>query len=108
MDFLLPDPRLLFRSFRVRFEEFYEVDFLKDFDEQVEFHTGVSNLHRLETAIIKTKKVALIGFTGKITYLIDKQAPPDLVYQMNLLADYAFFCGAGRKTTAGMGQTVRG
>jgi CRISPR/Cas system endoribonuclease Cas6 (RAMP superfamily) len=26
---------------------------------------------------------------------------------MNLLADFAFFCGTGKKTTVGMGQTVR-
>ncbi|PIE35701.1 CRISPR-associated endoribonuclease Cas6 [candidate division KSB3 bacterium] len=108
VDFLLPDPRLVFRSYRVRLEEMNgTVRFPADFDEQVEFYTGISNLKRLETAIIKTKKVKLIGFTGRITYMIDKQAPPDLVYQMNLLADYAFFCGTGRKTTVGMGQTVR-
>ena len=108
VDFPLPDPRLVFRSYRKRFEEFfYQVAFLPDFDEQVEFYTGIADLYRLQTAKIKTKKVPLIGFTGKVTYYIDRQAPPDLVYQMNLLADYAFFCGTGRKTTVGMGQTVR-
>ena len=107
IDFPLPDPRLVFRSFRTRFEEFCEVDFPEDFDQQVEYNTGIANLQRLETAIIKTKRVKLIGFTGRVTYQIAKQAPPDLVFQMNLLTDYAFFCGTGKKTTVGMGQTVR-
>ncbi len=107
VDFPMPDPRLVFRSFRKRFEDFFQVDFLPDFDEQVEFYTGIADLYRLQTARIKTKKVPLIGFTGKVSYYIDRKAPPDLIFQMNLLADYAFFCGTGRKTTVGMGQTVR-
>jgi len=106
MDFLLPDPRLVFRSYRKRFEEFYSVAFLADFEEQVEYHTGISNLKRLQTEIIKTKRIPLLGFTGRVTYEIDRKASPDLIFQMNLLAEYAFFCGTGRKTTMGMGQTV--
>ena len=78
-----------------------------DFDQQVEYYTGIADMYRLQTAGIRTKRVQLIGFTGKVTYYIDHKAPPDLVFQMNLLADYAFFCGTGRKTTIGMGQTVR-
>jgi CRISPR-associated endoribonuclease Cas6 len=107
VDFPMPDPRLVFRNYRTRFEEFAQIAFLSDFDAQVEFYTGVARLHRLETTTIRTKKVSLVGFTGSVTYFIDKKAPPDLVFQMNLLADFAFFCGTGRKTTVGMGVTVR-
>ena len=62
-----------------------------------------------ETGSLREKRQTLSphGFTGKVSYYIDKKAPPDLVFQMNLLADYTFFCGTGRKTTVGMGQTVR-
>jgi len=107
VDFPLPDPRLVFRSYRKRFEEFYQIAFLPDFDEQVEFYTGIHRIDGLRTNLIKTKRVQLGGFTGEVTYIIDKKAPPDLAFQMNLLADYALFCGTGRKTTMGMGQTVR-
>ncbi len=107
IDFPLPDPRLVFRSYRKRFEEFYQVAFLPDFEEQVEYHTGISNLKHLETRLFKARKVSLLGFTGRITYAIDRRAAPDLIFQMNLLADFAFFCGTGKKTTIGMGQTVR-
>jgi CRISPR-associated endoribonuclease Cas6 len=107
VDLPLPFPRLVFRSFMKRFEEFYQVAFLPDFEEQVERYTGISNLYHVNTDMIRTKKVHLIGFTGRVTYEISKKAPPDLVFQMNLLADYAFFCGTGKKTTVGMGQTVR-
>lgn len=64
-------------------------------------------MKHIQTELIKTKKVNLVGFTGHITYQIAHKAPDDLVLQMNLLADYAFFCGTGRKTTVGMGQTIR-
>jgi CRISPR-associated endoribonuclease Cas6 len=107
VDFPMPDPRLVFRSYRKRFEEFYQVAFLPDFDEQVEYYTGIADLYRLQTTKIKTKKVPLIGFTGKVSYYSDPNPPPDLVKQINLLADYAFCCATGTKTTVGMGQTVR-
>lgn len=107
VDLPLPLPRLVFRSFMKRFEEFYHVAFLPDFEEQVERYAGISNLWHVNTDIIKAKKVYLLGFTGRVTYDIHRKASPDLVFQMNLLADYAFFCGTGKKTTVGMGQTVR-
>ncbi len=107
VDCPLPDPRLVFGSYRQRFEEFYEFKFLPDFDEQVEYYTGISYIKHVNTELIRTKKVNLAGFTGHITYQIERRATDDLVLQMNLLANYAFFCGTGRKTTVGMGQTVR-
>ncbi len=108
VDLPLPEPRLVFRSYRKRFEEFYhQVTFLPDFEEQVQFYTGISYLKHIQTSLIRTKKISLAGFTGTVTYQIDRKAPPDVVFQMNLLADYAFFCGTGRKTTVGMGQTAR-
>ncbi len=107
VDVPLPEARLVFQSYRKRFEEFYSVAFLPDFVEQVEYHTGIANLKHLETRLIKTKKVSLLGFTGRVTYKIDRRASPDLIFQMNLLANFAFFGGTGKKTTVGMGQTVR-
>jgi CRISPR-associated endoribonuclease Cas6 len=107
VDFSLPDPRLVFRSYQKRFEEFHHFEFLPDLAEQIELHVGVSNLKHLETGKIKTQKLSLAGFSGRVTYQIDRKASPELIFQMNLLANYAFFCGTGRKTTVGMGQTVR-
>jgi CRISPR-associated endoribonuclease Cas6 len=107
VDFPLPDPRLVFRSYMKRFTEFCQVAFPSDFEEQLEYHTGISNLKSVQTRIIKTKEVPLLGFTGTVTFVIHNNAPPELVFGMNLLADYAFFCGTGKKTAIGMGQTMR-
>ncbi len=107
LDLPLPIPRLVFQSYLKRFQEFQAFEFLPDFVELVDLHTGIANMKQMRTDTIKTKKVPLIGFTGDVRFEISKKAPADLVFQMNLLADFAFFGGTGRKTTVGMGQTVR-
>jgi CRISPR-associated endoribonuclease Cas6 len=107
IDLPLPLPRLVFQSYMKRFEKFYQVAFLPDFAEQVEYYVGISNMKQIKTAVIQTKKVRLIGFTGDVLFEIHSKAPPELIFQLNLLADFAFFCGTGKKTTSGMGQTVR-
>ncbi len=50
-----------------------------------------------------------VGFVGEVTFVITKARwlNQALVWQLNALADYAEFCGTGRKTTHGMGQTRR-
>ena len=107
VDLPLPLPRLVFQSYLKRFCEFYPVEFLPEFEDLVERYTGISRMDWVRTETIKTKRIALAGFTGDVTFQIDPKAPADLVRQMNLLADFAFFCGTGRKTSIGLGQTVR-
>jgi CRISPR-associated endoribonuclease Cas6 len=105
LDLPLPLPKLVFQSYKRRFETFYDVEFLPDFEQRVEYHVGIANLRYIQTAMISIKNVRSIGFTGNVTFLIHKQAPPELLFQINLLAEYAFFCGTGKKTVLGMGQT---
>jgi CRISPR-associated endoribonuclease Cas6 len=107
IDLPMPLPRLVFRSYQKRFTEFCQEVFLPDFETLVETYVGVASLQHIHTQILKTKNVSLIGFTGTASFEIHRNAPPEFVQQMNWLADYAFFCGTGRKTTVGMGQTMR-
>lgn len=107
VDLPLPIPRLVFQSYLKRFQEFHAFEFLPDLLEQIDFYTGVARLNRLHTDTITTKKVTLRGFVGEVSFEISKKAPANLIWQMHLLADFAFFCGTGKKTTVGMGQTVR-
>lgn len=112
VDMPLPWPRLVFQSFRRRFEEFAQVNFMPDFEAQVERYTAITNLNPIQTEYINIKNangrsISFLGFTGRVTYRIHNNAAPDLIFQMNLLADYAMFCGTGKRTTVGMGQTIR-
>jgi CRISPR/Cas system endoribonuclease Cas6 (RAMP superfamily) len=52
---------------------------------------------------------SFVGFVGQVTFAITQARKLDqaIVWQLNALADYAEFCGTGRKTTQGMGQTRR-
>ncbi|GAK61502.1 CRISPR-associated protein [Candidatus Vecturithrix granuli] len=107
VDLPLPLPRLVFQSFQKRFAEFSQVEFLPDFAELVDQYTGISSQKGVRTDTIAAKNTRLTGFVGEVGFEISHNAPADLLFQMHLLADYAFFCGAGRKTTVGMGQTRR-
>jgi CRISPR-associated endoribonuclease Cas6 len=62
--------------------------------------------YKLETQVIHYDKATWIGFAGvcRFRILSDDEFWLRLC---NLLADFAFFCGTGVKTTFGMGQTRR-
>ncbi len=107
IDLPLPLPRFVFQSYLRRFQEFSSFEFLPGFVDLVDRYTGISSQKGVRTDTLETKHVTLAGFTGDVGFDISKKAPPELIYQMNLLADFAFFCGTGRQTTVGMGQTVR-
>lgn len=107
VDLPLPLPHLVFQSFQKRFTEFYQVEFLPDFAELVDQYTGISSQKGVRTDTLAAKNTRLTGFIGEVGFEVSSKAPPELLFQMHLLADYAFFCGTGRKTTVGMGQTRR-
>ena len=50
-----------------------------------------------------------VGFVGVVQYHIIRAGKigDEWVRRLNLLADYATFCGTGHKTAHGMGHTVR-
>ena len=50
-----------------------------------------------------------IGWVGTSTFRFEQKSELDenLLRAVNCLADYAFYCGTGYKTTMGMGQTKR-
>jgi CRISPR-associated endoribonuclease Cas6 len=106
MDLPLPLPRLVFQSYARRFREFCDAPLLPDLAEQVERHTGIARMDRVRTDTIVTNKTVLNGFVGEVTFVVSKKASPELLRQLHLLADFAFFAGTGKKTTVGMGQTV--
>ncbi|MCP4399346.1 MAG: CRISPR system precrRNA processing endoribonuclease RAMP protein Cas6 [bacterium] len=106
IDLPLPLPRLVFQSYARRFAEFCDYKLLADVVEEVDRHVGISSMQQLRTDTLKTKRVILTGFTGSVTFEISKKAPPELFAQLHLLAEFAFFCGTGKKTAVGMGQTI--
>lgn len=62
--------------------------------------------YKLETRVVHYEKATWIGFSGvcRFRILSDDEFWLRLC---NLLADFAFYCGTGAKTSFGMGQTRR-
>ncbi len=106
LDLPVPVPRLVFQSYKARFEKFYQVDFSPDFEQQIEQYVGIAAMRHVNSAVMHTKHIRSIGFTGDVAFTIRPQAPPELGFQVNLLTAYALFCGTGKKTVLGMGQTL--
>ncbi|NLH00070.1 MAG: CRISPR system precrRNA processing endoribonuclease RAMP protein Cas6 [Chloroflexi bacterium] len=61
----------------------------------------------LQTWAFRLKNKAQLGAVGQIEYVLMDESDAPLARALNLLADLAFYCGIGRKTTQGMGQARR-
>ena len=62
----------------------------------------------IKTEVVKNYDThSFIGCVGEIGYRILGDASPEIIKQINALADFAMFAGIGRKTTMGMGMSRR-
>jgi CRISPR-associated endoribonuclease Cas6 len=62
----------------------------------------------IKTEVVKNyDNHSFIGCVGEIGYRILGDASPEVIKQINALADFAMFSGIGRKTTMGMGMVRR-
>lgn len=62
--------------------------------------------YQLGTAVFHYDEAKWIGFTGRCHYRVLAE-DEFWVRLCNLLADFSFYCGTGKSTTFGMGQTRR-
>lgn len=110
MHYTLPDARLVFSSYLTRWNAFAPPDLRVDaaWPEWVEQTVAVTRF-RLESREVRFKDHVQVGGVGAASYEVIKSTrSTDLALAVfNVLADYAYFCGTGHKTTQGMGQTRR-
>ena len=117
MHYPLPDPVLVFASYHARWNVFAPAELRIDasWDEWVRDSVAVSR-YRLETQVVefptavgRRSSYQQIGFVGVVQYTVaGKHANIRAgLGPLNALADYAYFCGTGHKTTQGCGQTRR-
>ncbi len=109
MHYPLPDPVLVFASYHARWNAFappeYRID--EGWREWLAYHVAVSQMEG-HTEVLSFGKYQHVGFVGRAEYtVIDQQGDSQALPALNVLSDYAFFCGTGHKTTQGMGQTRR-
>lgn len=101
-DTSLPNPESVFNSIRNRWNKYSDMEI-----SPLPFNNIFPNFFDIRTQIVKDINSKFIGCTGEINYRIFGDPDPLQIKQINVLADYALYCGVGRKTTMGMGITRR-
>lgn len=102
------DPIRCYRSWINKWNAFAPLQF--DRDELLVFITEQLRVSRTETRTqaLNFGRHTEIGCVGTSTFrFVSGTAKPHLIRAANCLADFAFYCGTGYKTTMGMGQTRR-
>lgn len=110
MDLPLPEPSAVFQSWLSHWNDFAPAHRRISTGLLDVVHACVAiSAHRLHTQRHDLGYSQIVGFVGELTFdILDaRRLNQAIVWQLNALADYAEFCGTGRKTTHGMGQTRR-
>lgn len=102
-DWLIPDPKLIFKGLIRKWQTF------SDFGIDIDLREVVKNKVIVAGAWIGTKRIEFSdfgwvgGFTGSVILHLDTEEERALRW-LNALARFAEFAGVGRKTTMGLGQ----
>ncbi len=109
-DYPLPEPELVFDSYRRRWNEFGP-EALRIGDEWLAWVRECIAISRfdLHTVPMRFPDGLQIGCVGRVQFEVIGAGARDSAALQILaeLVEYAFYCGTGRKTTQGMGQTQR-
>ena len=101
-DLFLPTSQIVFNSLLKKWNKYSNLPF-----DNLNFENIYPALFELKTEIIFQQNNKFIGCVGDINYKILGDIEPYFIKQINVLADYAFYCGIGRKTTMGNGIIQR-
>jgi CRISPR-associated endoribonuclease Cas6 len=101
-DISLPTAELIFSSLLKRWQKYSNITL-----ELSNFDCLFPSYFDINTQIIVEEKTKFIGCVGNISYKILGDVEPSIIKNLNVLADYAFYCGLGRKTTMGFGIVKR-
>lgn len=110
LDMPLPEPMAVFQSWLRHWNDFAPAHRRISTEVLDVVHESVTiSEHRLHTERHDLGYGQIVGFVGEVTFEVlgAKRMNQAIVWQLNALAEYAGFCGTGRKTTHGMGQTRR-
>lgn len=101
-DTALPTPESVFNSLLKRWNRYSGIE-IDPFPQNSVFPSYFD----LHTEVATDSRSKFIGCTGEVSYRLLGSIEPMQIKQMNALADFALYCGVGRKTTMGMGMVRR-
>ncbi|MBD1935748.1 CRISPR-associated endoribonuclease Cas6 [Microcoleus sp. FACHB-68] len=101
-DSALPTRECVFGSLLHRWNKYSGIEFSGEFLEKV-----FPSFFDIRTEMVADSRSKFIGCLGEISYRILGDVEPQAIKQINALADFALYCGIGRKTPMGMGMIRR-
>lgn len=113
----LPNPDQVFGGYIRQWREFSRIPLPEDIGEFIDEYLAVGELKNLQTERIQFSYTdpnrAATGFTGQVIFrILGSQSKSrfgedwaDYAAVVRAMAMFSFFCGTGRRTTLGMGQT---
>jgi CRISPR-associated endoribonuclease Cas6 len=101
-DTALPTADAIFNSLLKRWQKYSAAEF-----SPLPIDSIYPSFFDIRTEIITDKRSKFIGCVGEVHYRLFGDVTPLVVKQLNALADFALYCGIGRKTTMGMGMVRR-
>jgi len=101
-DSVLPTRECVFNSLLSRWNKYSGMEFSPLLLDSL-FSTFVN----IKSEAVTNYHSNLIGIVGEVSYRILGDVEPLVIKQINALADFALYCGLGRKTPMGMGMTRR-
>jgi CRISPR-associated endoribonuclease Cas6 len=99
-DSAMPNSESVFQSILNRWNKYSKIPFTN-----LSFESIYPSFFKIDTKIVSDSRSKFIGCLGNISYRILGDLDPLVIKQINTLANYAMYCGVGRKTTMGMGMT---
>ena len=104
----LPWPTNVFHSYLRRWNHFAKKQIDQtNFIDWIDSHVIIQQHQLSSLKVVAGKQGSVTGFTGAITYALDRQAveQPDFQAMFYALTQLAPYCGTGHKTTFGLGET---
>ncbi len=101
-DTSLPTPESVFNSLLKRWQKYSNIEFM-----ELPINQIYPSFFDIRTEIMSDKHGRFIGCIGNIHYRLFGDISSIQIKQLNALADFAIYCGVGRKTTMGMGMVRR-
>lgn len=101
-DTAMPSRECVFNSLLSRWNKYSGIEF-----SEIPLESIFSSYFDINTEIFADSRSKFIGFVGESSYRIMGDVEPVLIKRVNALADFALYCGVGKKTTMGMGMARR-
>ncbi len=103
----LPDPSGVFRGYSRIWDRYSGIALAPGLPEAIEQQLLLVDFRIQRRRAVTPERDSVAGFVGSATFRLEGRHPESILKGLNVLADYAFFCGTGVGTHRGMGLTRR-